>query len=164
MPPFNPPGLAIATLADFTDSALIISGFDARDARGVTSVLADALSRQGLLPEPVRFCSAVAEREAKVSTAMDFGVALPHARLTGLPRLCFALGRSDVPIAWGPAGTPIHLVFLFAVPEHEACGYLSLVSAVARVSRQSRLLTNLRSASTVDEVLDLLGTVPVKAW
>src|SRR4029077_9922307 len=84
---------------------------------------------------------AALERERQMSTAMPFGAAFPHVRSNLCPRLQFALGRAAKPFAWGGRGAPEGpLVLLNAVPADDAMGYLKLVSAMARLGKDSALL------------------------
>ncbi len=136
-------------LADFTNEALMVPRLQARDVPGVIRELSEALQRESCVPVLLPFYHAVLNREFLGSSAMGCGMALPHARLDGLRQLWFALGRSVEPLVWGPKDAlPVDLIFLIAVPTHDVTGYLRLISGVARLGKESQLLTNLRAADT----------------
>src|SRR5262245_18443625 len=63
---------------------------------------------------------ALHERERLLSTALSRGVAIPHARLSGVPRLLAALGRSrDELDCQSQDGEPTHLFFLLVTPAEQ---------------------------------------------
>src|SRR5512142_3485987 len=93
------------SLADYTELALMAPELRGQDAAAVIQELGQALQRTARVPELLPFYHAVLNREYLISTVLDYGIALPHARLAGLKNLCFALGRSQYPIQWGPKGS-----------------------------------------------------------
>ena len=90
------------TLADFTSPGMIIPHLRGQDAASVIQELSHALQREGRVPDLLPFYHAVLNREFLVSTDMEAGMALPHARLPGLKELAFAFGRSDQPLLGEP--------------------------------------------------------------
>jgi len=159
----NKPAIAVdaaLSLADYTSDALMLPQLRQRDPAGVIQELAQLLHQQARLPDLLPFYHAALNREFLVSTAMDYGVAFPHARLNGLTRLCFALGRSDVPIPWGSQNAKmVWLVFLLAAPATEAAGYLYIVSGLARLGKDPLLMDALRSAPDSAAMLAVLRQV-----
>lgn len=100
------------------------------------------------------------EREDKGSTGIGEGIAIPHARTTGVPDLVGALGISDEGIDFESAdGKPCHLIFLILAPPEESTRYLKALSAVALIGKDPDLISRLRSASSPDEVIAVLGEV-----
>src|SRR5262249_28598289 len=76
-----------------------------------------------------RFVDALHARERDVTTALGDGIAIPHARMTGLDRPVAAFARSRDGIAWGALdGRPTHFVFALAGPV-EGGTSLKVVSA-----------------------------------
>src|ERR1044071_6862398 len=115
------------TLADFTSPGLIVSHLQDQDAQSVLRELSEALQREGRVPQGSLLFEAALKREVLVSTDMAVGMAFPHARLSGLKQLSFALGRSDRAFSWKTKSVrPVQLVFLLAVPENDAMQYLQL--------------------------------------
>src|SRR5581483_9016849 len=120
--------------------------------------------RQACLNDGTAFYDAVLAREFLSPTSLPCGWAMPHGRLKGLPRLCFALGRLAQPVHWlGYSGSPVRLLLLFAVPEDEARNYLNLIAAVARLSQDSVLVKQLNSATDAAGIIHVLQQVPLPA-
>jgi len=123
------------SLADFTSADLMVPQLRGRDAATVIRELCSVLQRAARVPDLLPFYHAALNREFLLSTAMDYGLAFPHARVIGLSRLSFALGRSAEPLLWVPKDRPpVRLVFLCAVPATEATTYLLLTSSMARLA------------------------------
>ena len=120
------------------------------------------LERCGRLKDQLSFYNAVMSREWLSSTAMPPGWAVPHARIPGLPRLAFALGRSSTPLAWPDSnGLGVSLVFVFAVPEDDAATYMRLLAALARLSQNPAQCRALLEAPDGRSLFELLQQVPL---
>ena len=151
------------TLADFTSPGLILPHLRGQDAASVIQELAQALQRERRVPDLLPFYHAALNREFLVSTEMEAGMAFPHARLPGLKELSFAFGRSDEPLAWGTRGArTVRLVFLIAVPATEATQHLLLISGLARLAKESRLVEKLHAAQDTFQMLDVLRQVELR--
>src|SRR5262245_21180721 len=90
------------TLADFTSPGLIMPHLRGQEAASAIKELSQALHLENRVPDLLPFYEAALNREFMVSTDMEAGMAFPHARVSGLTELAFALGRSDEPLRWGP--------------------------------------------------------------
>lgn len=97
--------------------------------------------------------TALMEREALGSTGLGGGVAVPHARLTGLDKVCAVFVRLDQPVAFDAVDDrPVDLLFcLFAAPDAGA-DHLRALAAVSRALRAPELRERLRQARTVDAI------------
>ena len=97
--------------------------------------------------------TALMEREALGATGLGGGVAVPHARLTGLDKVCAVFVRLDQPVAYDAVDDrPVDLLFcLFASPDAGA-EHLRALAAVSRALRAPELRERLRQARTVDAI------------
>lgn len=147
----------MSSLAEFTTPRLIFPTLRSRDAAGVAAELCSSLHREGFVPDLLPFYNAIISRENLCSTAGAPGWAVPHARMRGLPRLAFAVGRTVEPMPWfGESRELVQVVFLFAVPEEQIAGYLNLVSALARLSQNPARTEALLRAQDSAQILVLL--------
>jgi len=151
------------TLADFTSPALIVAQLSAKEAAGVISELSRRLQAEGLLTDVLPFYHAALNQELMFNSAQVCGMAFPHARLSGIRRLQFALGRAKQPINWGPKGSwPVEFVFLLAVPPSDGAQYLRLLASLARLGKESDLLEALRTAPDSAGMFAALERVAVR--
>ena len=148
---------APVSLADYTQSELIVPQLRECDTAGIISELSQVLQRQGGVPDVLPFYQAALNQELLANTALDCGMAFPHARLSGVKRLQFAFGRTPEPIVWGARSSwPVQLVFLLAVPATDAAGYLHLLASLARLGQQPEHLAQLRAADNAEAILAVL--------
>src|ERR1041384_3701470 len=103
------------TLACFTHPGLIVPHLRGRDLAAIVLELSQALQREKVLPDHLKFYHAVLHRESLASSNWDADMAFPHARLPEIAELAFALGRSDQPVPWNAKANPsVRLIFLIA--------------------------------------------------
>lgn len=120
---------------------------------GVIATLSElAASRPGM-PSAEVIRSAVASREDAMGTGIGHGMAVPHARLAGVPRPVVAVGLSRAGVDWDAVDDqPVHLVFLIVTPEDQHGAQLDILSSVAKAfadpdARQRLVRTGDREAA-----------------
>jgi PTS system nitrogen regulatory IIA component len=151
------------TLADYTSPEMIVPYLRGRDVAAVLQELSHVLHRERRVPDLLPFYHAALNREFLASTDAEAGMACPHARVPGLPALCYALGRSQEPIGWGHRVAPtVRLVFLIAVPATDAIAYLLLTSGLARLAKEPGLVQRLHQAPDTFEILEVLKQIELR--
>jgi len=154
---------ACGSLADYTRPSLIVAELRERDMAGVVKELSQVLHQQGAVPDVLAFYHAALNHEFLVNSAIDCGLAIPHARLHGVANSTFAYGRSSQPIGWGSGlSWPVQHVFLLAVPATDAAGFLQVLSALARLGRERELLAGLAQGSTAEELFEFFRQIKVR--
>ena len=154
---------APVSLADYTRPSLLLPELRERDAAGIISELSHLLQRQGIVPDVLPFYHAAVNQELMANSALECGLAFPHARLAGIRHLQFALGRAPQPVIWGAKGSwPVQLVFLLAVPATDAASYLHLLASLARLGQKPGLLTELRAAGNPEAMLSVLEKIRLR--
>lgn len=146
-------------LADFTRTELLLPQLAGRDLAAVVGELAAAMARAGVVPDAAELARRSLAREAQATTAWADRIAFPHARLPGVNRPCFALGRASPPLPWGEGGRPVEFVFLLAVPETDVMAYLSLLASLSRVEHDGQLSAALRAAGTGPELMAAIRSI-----
>lgn len=119
------------------------------DKSAAVELLVSLQSVQGILSNPAQFREALLEREAQSSTAIGSGIAVPHARSSGVLRP--GLSAITVPggVDWGaPDGSLSHLIFLIAAPEGEDGLHLELLSRLMRLLMGEQFRAQLMAAAT----------------
>ncbi len=156
-------GPSCVSLSDYTRPGLILPKLRERDTAGIISELSQALHREGFVPDVLPFYHAALNQELLGNSALECGMAFPHARLSGAKQLQFAFGRTSQPVIWGAKSCrPVQLVFLLAVPATDAARYLHLLASLARLGQTPERLEELRLAETAEAVLDVLGRIRMR--
>ncbi len=151
------------TLADYCQPSLIVPRLRERDTAGIISELSHVLQREGCVPDVLPFYHAALNQELLNNSALECGIAFPHARLSGVKQLQFAFGRAAQPVNWGAKGAcPVQFVFLMAVPATDAAAYLHLLASLARLGSQREQLKRLRAAATSADILAVLESAKLR--
>jgi PTS system nitrogen regulatory IIA component len=104
---------------------------------------------------------ALLERESLGPTAVGHGVALPHARMPGLDRVCGAFVRLEKPLEFDAADRqPVDLVFALFAPEDAGVEHLKALALVSRTMRSADVCAKLRSNSTASTLHTILTELP----
>jgi PTS system nitrogen regulatory IIA component len=104
--------------------------------------------------------TALAEREKLGSTGFGGGVAIPHAKIAGLPRVFGYFARLSSPVDFQSVdGLPVDLVFLILSPPDAGAEHLKALAGVSRVLRDRNVVAKLRGARSRDALFALLAGV-----
>lgn len=102
----------------------------------------------------------IEDREALGSTGFGRGVAIPHARISGLHRPVAAFLRLDSPVDFDAAdGIPVDLVFGLLSPENSGAAHLHALAAISRMVRDERIHEMLVQAPGAEALYGLLSNV-----
>lgn len=124
----------------------------ASSKRQALHVVAEAAA-QALGMDEGRVFDALLEREALGSTGLGSGVAVPHARLSGMERVTGVFVRLDAPVAYEAVDDrPVDLMFALFAPPSDGAEHLRALAAVSRAMRSPELREQLRQARTADAI------------
>lgn len=86
------------------------------------------------------------EREALGPTGVGRGVAIPHARFSGVPRVVGLFTRLEKPVDFEAIDRqPVDLVFALFAPETAGADHLKALARVSRTLRSEAVCDKLRS-------------------
>jgi PTS system nitrogen regulatory IIA component len=110
-----------------------------------------------LTVDPQVILDALQTREALGSTGVGLGIALPHARIPGLPQMFGLFARLERPVDFDAIDEqPVDLVFLLLTPDRAGNEHLAALAVVARHLRNPDLVAQLRRVTTRSEAYDAL--------
>ncbi len=101
--------------------------------------------------------AAAIDREKVAPTVIAPGLALPHARLADIDRLCVAVGTSPGGIVFDRAEPPVHLVILVLTPRSEPSAYLRVVAAVSKTLGDAEVRGRLLACRHGDQLFEMLS-------
>jgi PTS system nitrogen regulatory IIA component len=94
------------------------------------------------------------ERERLQSTGIGEGVAIPHGKVPGLPRLIAAFAKSKGGVDFDSVdGQKTHLFFLLVMPDNAGGQHLKALARISRSLRDPAFRRAVEAAGTRDEVL-----------
>lgn len=143
------------TIDDITSKDLVVLDIEAGDRWEVIDNLAGLLADDGRLADREAYVEAVRAREEETGgTAMEMGIAIPHAKSGGVEKAGVAFGRLREPLDFGAAEAD--LVFLIAAPEGEHNLHVTVLSQLARRLVHEKFRTALREAATPEAVVEVM--------
>ncbi|MEZ5816349.1 MAG: PTS IIA-like nitrogen regulatory protein PtsN [Hyphomicrobiaceae bacterium] len=87
------------------------------------------------------------QRERLGSTGVGRGIAIPHARMSGIDRIAAVFAQLEEPIDFEAIdGEPVDLVFVLLAPEQAGADHLKALARISRVLRDPLSLEKLRAA------------------
>ena len=143
------------TIDDITSANLVALDLEVDDQWGVIDALVDLLDKDGRLSDRDAYAEAVYAREKDTGgTAMEMGIAIPHAKSSGVETAGVAFGRTSSPLGYGEE--EVDLIFLIAAPEGENNLHITVLQQLARRLIHENFRTSLREASTPEEAVELM--------
>lgn len=114
-------------------------------------------SEQGNMPSPELLGKEVIRRENSMGTAIEYGIALPHARIPLLVRPVVVFGRSEPGIEWNsPDGKLTQFIFLILTPKEDDAIQVQILRIIAKVMSEKKTQELLTAASGGDAVWQAL--------
>src|SRR5215216_1962820 len=121
--------------------------------REVIDVLAsDVIGRKIVNPEA--FLEQVLAREQTHPSAVENGIAFPHARTDLVDEIVIGVGRSRAGIPFGENQQRANLIFVIGVPERLLGDYLVCVGTLARLVKDKTIRSRLLNAGTPHEFIE----------
>ncbi|WP_104167276.1 fructose-specific PTS transporter subunit EIIC [Cryobacterium sp. N22] len=102
-------------------------------------------------------------REAKTSTGIPGGLAIPHCRSAAVTEPTLAVARLSQPVDFGSADGPADLIFMIAAPEGADQDHLKILSKLARSLMKADFTTALRAAKSPEEIVTLVTDIVAPA-
>ena len=104
------------------------------------------------------------QREKLGTTAVGYGVAIPHGKLPTLTKLFGMFARLERPIDFEAMdGQPVDLVFLLLAPEGAGADHLKALARVARLLRDSAIAHKLRASHDAEALYAVLAMSPASS-
>lgn len=125
-------------LADYcsTDRVVFLA---ARDKAAALNELVTVLAADPRAGERDPLLAAILARDEIVSTAIGFGIAIPHARIESVKRLCMAVGLSREGIDYPSIDDkPVRVVVMIAASSQDQNLYLRVLSKVMAFLKKER--------------------------
>lgn len=135
-----------------------------RTKREVMAELADLLVADGsILPEcRAAVLNALLERESKMSTGMQLGVAIPHAKTLAIRNLVTAVALSPEGIEFDSLdGQPSRIFIVTVSPPSDVATHIRFLADISRQLSSESVRTRLLEAKTVQEMVSALCDNPV---
>ncbi len=135
----------------------ILPELKADTKQGVIEEIIAFMAAAGKLTGREAAAQAVLAREAKMSTGMQNGVAIPHGKTDAVDQLVAAIAIHHGGVDFAAMdGKPSHIFITTLSPENRAGPHIQFLAEISRLLSQPELPGKLLNAATADEILHLL--------
>lgn len=143
-------------LLDIVKKDLIINPLKSASRNEIISDMVDLFADSRKLTESERDAvkNAVLDREALGSTAMDKGIAIPHAKIPFLKESALVIGISRIPVDFG-GSEKSSIFFLVLASEENPAEHVQLLASIARLCSSDVFVRMLASSKSADDVYQL---------
>lgn len=143
-------------LSDLLDLDAVIPALKVNSKKQAIQEIAARASRITGLGEREVF-DTILQRERLGSTGVGRGIAIPHGRMEGLPRLVGVFARLDRPVDFDAIDdVPVDLIFTLLAPEGAGADHLKALARVARALRDPAVVAKLRAANEAAALYSVL--------
>ena len=134
-------------LLDIIDKGLIINPLTSVKKEDIIRDLVDLYCDRKSLGEDERdaIFKAVIDREMIASTAMEKGIAIPHAKIPFLKESAIVIGVSRIPVDFGGAEKS-SIFFLVLASDDNPSEHIQLLSSIAKVASSQLFVRMLLSS------------------
>jgi len=144
-------------LIDLIEETVVRAPLKAVGKEAVIRELVDTLAAAGKILDAETAYQAVLDREAKGSTGLAEGIAVPHGKTISARELTIAIGVSPDGVEFGSMdGKPARLFFLILAPPDKAGPHIEALAEIARMSRSKAFCSALASCRSPTEVVRML--------
>lgn len=147
-------------LANFLKPDRIILGLPEGEQKVIFEKLMQPLVDDKTVTDPTMFLSDLTNREAEITTAMDNGVAIPHARSHVVTRLALVVGVAGKNgIKFNPASdTDYWLFFCIAIPSFAPTSHIPLLRHLATFSGDPKRVDKAKGYKTPTGLINFIGS------
>ena len=123
----------------------------------IITEMVDMLAARGKLLDRGVVLADVFEREKAMSTGMEYGIALPHAKTDGIHDIAVAVGIKKAGVDFEAMdGQPSRLFIMVVSPRKASGPHVQFLAAIGAVLKDESLRKALVNAESVEEAVGLL--------
>lgn len=132
-------------------------GLEAEDKEAAFEEMVDIFCRTSKLNIREEILKALNEREERMSTGIQKGIAIPHGKTIAVDKVFGVLGVSKKGIDYDALdGKPVYLILMILAPPVEAEEHLHLLQRMANLLRNPDFYSDLIGAAKAEDVVSIL--------
>ncbi len=144
-------------ISDILKPSLIKTDLESADKNGLFEEMVRLFVEQGLLRDGSAALQALREREAKMTTGIANGLALPHGKLRDAKSLLMAVGVSKAGIEYESLdGEPVHVVIMVLAEAGNPGPHIEALAEISRLFALPGFMQRIREAHSAGEILELV--------
>ena len=136
---------------------VIVTELKAETKEDLLKEMVMVLSNSGKVRDWEHVLTDVLAREQIMSTGMEKGIAIPHAKSEGVVSACVAVGIKREGIDFGSLDkAPSKIFFLIVSPKKASSPHLQILASISSIVRDKETLDKIFAAKTADEICKIL--------
>ena len=144
-------------IQDLLQKNCILIDLKGNDKSEILTQMATYMASLFDLEESENIVRRIVERESEMSTGIGFGIAIPHARLSGIDRPYMIAGRSVQGLPFEPIDEQlVHLIFMMVSPTNTTTEHTQILSSLSRIMSYEEMRNCLFAADTPEKFLDAI--------
>ena len=145
------------TLIQLVEEKIIKTPLESKDKPDVLRELVQILKDAGEIDDFGAVLKAVQDREDKLSTGLESGIAVPHGKTTAVSSLKLALGIAPEGIDFDALDKqPSKLFFLLVAPPNQSGPHVEALAEIAKLAQSKAFCKALTGADNAQEVVALM--------
>ncbi len=138
----------------------VVPDIKSRDRNQAIQELCELAAGQEETVEVESIYEAVLRRENEMGTALEEGIAVPHARLPEVKIPLVIFGRSPEGVEWNsPDGKPANLIFLILTPKEDYDTQVQILSFIAKAMSDEGMRSAIMNAPDRHEIREELQKI-----
>jgi fructose-specific phosphotransferase system IIA component len=119
--------------------------------------LVELISNSGKVKDKEKALKAVLEREAKMSTGMKHGIAIPHGKTDAVSELAACVGVTKKPVEFDALDhMPCRIFIMTLSPLNKSGPHIQFLAQVSRILNNPDIRNNILEAQSEDEIISIL--------
>lgn len=145
-------------LIDLITTDVIRAPLSSTTKYDVMRELVEVLAKAGKIPDTPAVLDALMQREAKGSTGLEMGIAVPHCKTEAVDSLVLAIGIAPGGVEFEALdGQPSKIFFLLLAPPDQSGPHIEALSEIARLTQSTSFLNALAESTSPEEVVELFA-------
>lgn len=144
-------------ITDILQPGCVRVPLQARTKQEAIFELVDALAAAGVVTSAEELKQAVWSREMTRTTGIGHGIAIPHGKVAGCPKLVMAMGKVASPIDFDSIDRkPVELIFLLASPLDQTGPHIQALARISRLLTDEAFRDAMKSATSAEQLFNLI--------
>ncbi len=145
-------------ISDLLSEGTITTSLMHRDKQGIIEELLDLAMKTGKIKDREAVLKSIMDREQLMSTGLEKGIAIPHAKTMAADGMVMALGISKEGLDFQSADSqPSHLFFLLVAPSTAAGPNVQVLAQIARLTMNTAFRDSLKDAASPKAAFDIIS-------
>ena len=130
--------------------------------REIIESLLDILMRTGKVKDRSQALAAILDREHKMSTGMENGIAIPHGKTDAVDELVAAVGITKNPVDFSALDKQPSRIFIITLSSNQRTGpHIQFLKEISELLGSADMRKRLLAAREPREVLQILASEPL---